>query len=374
MISNLSQPIIEIILCLLPTKEAVRTSILSREWRYHWTTIPKLAFIEDAVKASRDDDDGLKERLSIEKLNQVISMHQGPIHEFSLSMHAKDPPCVEFDHIMDNFLSRNNNTLTKLTLDMCYGYCSLPESLFSLHQLTHLYLYCCRLDVQPTFNGFGSLTYLYMGNVIISKRMLILFLSSCPLLTIVTLNANVGSLPIAGDFTLIELFGCLPVIENLSICLRMMTDFAQGRVPNKLPIALVHLKCLCIRDACPPNQGDRIPCLLFLMRSCPNLEKLKLKIYHSLRFRSWTNHSDMWFAHLNELEIEFWARRHFMMNLLPHMLAKSPVLKMVKILLRYKVSTDEESDMVRRYSAYAHASPVVEITVESGVGFKFDRF
>ncbi|KAJ0612912.1 putative F-box domain, leucine-rich repeat domain superfamily, F-box-like domain superfamily [Helianthus annuus] len=339
MISNLPQPIIEIILCLLPTKEAVRTSILSREWKYHWTTIPKLAFIEDAVKASRDDD-GLKERLSIEKLNQVISMHQGPIHEFSLSMHAKDPPCVEFDHIMDNFLSRNNNTLTKLTLDMCYG----------------------------------RLTYLYMGNVIISKRMLILFLSSCPLLTIVTLNANVGSLPTAGDFTLIELFGCLPVIENLSICLRMMTDFAQGRVPNKLPIALVHLKCLCIRDACAPNQGDRIPCLLFLMRSCPNLEKLKLKIYHSLRFRSWTNHSDMWFAHLNELEIEFWARRHFMMNLLPHMLAKSPVLKMVKILLRYKVSKDEESDMVRRYSAYAHASPVVEITVESGVGFKFDRF
>ncbi|XP_076953803.1 F-box/FBD/LRR-repeat protein At1g13570-like [Bidens hawaiensis] len=377
MMDNLPQPVIETILCLLPTKEAVRTSILFREWKYRWTTIPKLAFIEDAaVKPSRSRDDGLEEHLSIEKrkpINQVMSMHRGPIHEFSLSMHRRGLG-VEIDQIID-CLSRNNNTLTKLTLDMC-GYLLLPDSLFSLHKLTHLYLHCCRLLVQPTLNGFGrSLTYLYMGDVSIAKRRLLLLLSSCPLLKILTLNAKVGSNPTIDDFTLIDLFGCLPTIENLSICLTMMTDFAQGRVPIKLPVALVHLKRLCIRDACTPNHGDRIPCLLLLMRSCPNLEKLKLKIFYSLHFRSRVNCSDMWFPHLNELEIEFWAHRSYMvMDLVPHILAKSPVLKKVKLSFFFKVSKDDELYILRRYRAYKHASPVVEIIVESGVGRKFDRF
>ncbi|KAK1428454.1 hypothetical protein QVD17_17289 [Tagetes erecta] len=239
MISNLPQSIIEIILCLLPTKEAARTSILSREWMYRWTTIPKLAFIQDKI---------------------------------------------------------------------------------------------------------------------------------------LTLHPIVGSSPATDDSTtLIDLFGCLLMIENLSFCLRMMTDFTQGRVPMRLPVTLVELKCLCIRDACPPNQADRIPCLLLLMRSCPNLEKLKLKIYYIFRFRSWTDLSDMWFPHLNELEIEVWSKGTVrVFDFLRLVLAKSPVLKKVKILLRFK---DEDVNLLRRcYSRYPHASPVVEIIVECGVGSKFDPF
>ncbi|KAI3826403.1 hypothetical protein L1987_00451 [Smallanthus sonchifolius] len=283
-INNLPPSIIETILCLVPFKQAARTSILSREWKYHWTKIPKLVFVEDAVKAS---DDGYKERFSITSqakrklfyaINQVMSMHQGPINEFSLDTYVKDQ-CIEIDHIIDH-LSRNNN-LKKLTLDMS-GYW-LPESFFSLHKLTDLYLHCCRLDVQPTFTGFGSLTNLYMESVIITKKMLLLFLSSCPLLKTVNLNPDLGSLPDTDDSTIIELFDCLPVIENLSIRLSMMPHFDQGRVPNKLPAALVHLKYLCIRDT-HSIYRHRIPCYVFLIRSSPKLEKLKLKVFCDLRF------------------------------------------------------------------------------------------
>ncbi|KAI3683602.1 hypothetical protein L1987_84110 [Smallanthus sonchifolius] len=70
----------------------------------------------------------------------------------------------------------------------------LPDSLFSFHKLTDLYLHHCRLDVQPTFSGFGSLANLCMENVIITKKMLLLFLSGCPLLKTVTLNPDLGSL------------------------------------------------------------------------------------------------------------------------------------------------------------------------------------
>ncbi|GJR47246.1 GEM-associated protein 2 [Tanacetum coccineum] len=44
-ISNLPLSIIETILCLLPYHDVVRTSTLSKEWRYHWTKIPKIMVI-----------------------------------------------------------------------------------------------------------------------------------------------------------------------------------------------------------------------------------------------------------------------------------------------------------------------------------------
>ncbi|GJU52055.1 F-box/FBD/LRR-repeat protein-like protein [Tanacetum coccineum] len=53
-ISNVPPGVIEIILCLLPTQEAVRTSILSREWRYRWIKIPKLVFEEYKFQVSAD--------------------------------------------------------------------------------------------------------------------------------------------------------------------------------------------------------------------------------------------------------------------------------------------------------------------------------
>ncbi|MFS8031599.1 putative F-box-like domain superfamily protein [Helianthus anomalus] len=54
-ITTLPQSIIETILCLLPIEETARTSILSREWRFKWTTIPKLVFLDDTVKRSTED-------------------------------------------------------------------------------------------------------------------------------------------------------------------------------------------------------------------------------------------------------------------------------------------------------------------------------
>nr|GFD20615.1 hypothetical protein [Tanacetum cinerariifolium] len=53
-ISNIPSSIIETILCLLPIEEAVRTSILSKEWRYRWIKIPKLVFVEEKVQVLTD--------------------------------------------------------------------------------------------------------------------------------------------------------------------------------------------------------------------------------------------------------------------------------------------------------------------------------
>nr|GEV92175.1 hypothetical protein [Tanacetum cinerariifolium] len=85
-----------------PESEAVKTCILSQEWKYRWIRIPKLVFIEDKFQVSTDVAKlsvsdrkfyTLCERISMFKrrklfyaINQVLSMHDGPIHEFTLSI------------------------------------------------------------------------------------------------------------------------------------------------------------------------------------------------------------------------------------------------------------------------------------------------
>lgn len=53
-ISDLSQSIIEKVLTELPIRDAVRTSILSKHWRYQWTTMTQLVFDEKCVSYSDD--------------------------------------------------------------------------------------------------------------------------------------------------------------------------------------------------------------------------------------------------------------------------------------------------------------------------------
>lgn len=57
-LNNIPSSIIEHILSLVPIKYAVRTSILSRNWRYRWTKIPKFVF---DLKYMVDDEDQLEQ-------------------------------------------------------------------------------------------------------------------------------------------------------------------------------------------------------------------------------------------------------------------------------------------------------------------------
>lgn len=195
MISKLPPGLIETILCFLPIKEAARTSILSREWRYRWTKIPKLTFIGHKFHASTDvarrwgSEASLSETATMTErcklfyaIYQVLLIHEGPIHEFTLSM-ATDDTCFEIDHIIF-YLSRKRS-VKKLTLDLSWY--TPPSSLFSLHQLTYLYLCGCELDRLPSFIAFGSLTSLFLQEVEINEKALLHLLSHCPLLKILVI-------------------------------------------------------------------------------------------------------------------------------------------------------------------------------------------
>ncbi|KAI7742913.1 hypothetical protein M8C21_008718, partial [Ambrosia artemisiifolia] len=252
-ISKLPLGIIETILCLLPIHEAVRTSILSKEWRYHWATIPKLVFIDDK--------------------HQV---HKGPIHEFTMYMNS---------------------------------------------------------EIEPT--------------------------------------------GVSEDPTIVDLFQCLPVIEYLSLWFYIILHFSPTKLPKMLPTTLIHLKYLCV-ECVSINHKYGFPFLFLLIRSSPNLEKLKLDVFCIDRhdedeIASFTlkDYSDIiMLEHLNELEILDFNNVEIELDFVKLIMAKSPVLKKVKIFLYYKPDEDEELRISKILIGSPCASPVVKVIVDMILDFE----
>ncbi|KAF5821373.1 putative F-box domain, FBD domain, leucine-rich repeat domain superfamily [Helianthus annuus] len=233
-VSTLPQPILETILCHLSTKEAARTSILSREWRYKWTTIPKLEFTLLSNKEEKQSDiASTTKNMDMNDLHQILLLRQGPIHELTLDMehYWEHYNCFEFDQVI--LLLSGNHTVKKLTLsgvrseDICY---KLPISVFSLHHLTDLYLCTSCLDI-------GGLDE---------------------------------------ECSINELFKCLPLIEHLTISIRGFQWLVPDSDPQELPTSPIHLKDLCLKGLCL-DEDYRI--LHVLIKCSPNLERFKLEVY-----------------------------------------------------------------------------------------------
>ncbi|KAI3727088.1 hypothetical protein L1987_66897 [Smallanthus sonchifolius] len=378
-ISKLPLGIIETILCLLPIQEAVRTSILSREWRYRWIKIPKLVFKERTFQVSTDGcvlDDKARKRKEIAKrrklfyaIYQVLLMHEGPILEFTLSMRV-DGSCFEIDNIILHLSKKN--TVKILKLDFLYdgyeGY-TLPISLFSLHQLTDMHLRDCALFHERSFNEFGCLTTLHLESVYTYETTLLRLLSNCPLLKRFTLDCNGATVFDSGSSTIADLFECLPLLEYLSFSFFMVKCFVPERLPKELPTTLVHLKYLCVQYLCFIQEYG-FPFLVLLIRSSPNLEKLKLVMYDDILLEedemvSFTleDYSDIMFEHLNELEIKDFSDAENELDFVKLVLAKSPVLKKVRILPCRWFDRNDELEISKILLCSPCASPVVKIIV-----------
>ncbi|XP_071703717.1 F-box/FBD/LRR-repeat protein At1g13570-like isoform X2 [Rutidosis leptorrhynchoides] len=299
-ITTLPSNIIENILWLLPIEEIVRTSLLSKEWRYNWTKVPKVAFIEDLFHDSMFDessgenqlpvDQGFEESTSESEMQKMIRrhkffyaiyqfllLHQGPIVDFTLSMRSSDATndCAEIDQILLH-LSRKN-TVKKLRLS---SMCDLPLSIFSFHQLTELYLSDCSICHVPPFNRFRSLTTLCLKDVRMYKKTLMHILSNNPLLKSLTMVTDGCSIILTRNDeygTINELFQCLPLIEYLSFYVWDIESFGKGVVPRELATSLVHLKFLQLERMCF-LENNWFQFLVLIIKSSPNLEKLTLKI------------------------------------------------------------------------------------------------
>ncbi|KAI7755858.1 hypothetical protein M8C21_023196 [Ambrosia artemisiifolia] len=395
-ITTLPQTIIETILCLLPIEDAVRTSILSREWRYKWTTIPKLVFSLSTVislterrhlsngkkifRIERDMRTNDRRSKLLQAIYQVLSLRQGPIQEFTLIMNVQDTK-YEIDQIMLDLST--NHTVLKLTLELT-GF-SLPMSLFELHQLTDLSLNSCKITRVPAFNGFGSLTSLSLEFVCISTECLMQLLSVCPSiksLKLLTTDDNtfrglflvsastVDTLvqPLFRTFSVMEFFKCLPVIEHLTTSRDISEYRVQVSVPEEISISLIHLKYFCFKEM-RVDEPNGWTFLFVLIKCSPNLEKIKLDMltdggYCNEKFFTFEDYSDVWLERLNELEVDGFSNFEPEMEFLKFILARSPSLKKV-ILLTCMDDKNEELEMLTILLSAPRASQV-KIIVKNG--------
>ncbi|GJS58602.1 F-box/FBD/LRR-repeat protein-like protein [Tanacetum coccineum] len=112
-ISTIPQSIIENILIRMPIRDAIRTSILSRNWRSYWKSMPKLVFDDKSVELPSNCKN-LKKLKLVSAIVHVLIHHTGSILEFHLDVGELEMDS-EFDQIIC-YLSRNNNLKT-LTLN-----------------------------------------------------------------------------------------------------------------------------------------------------------------------------------------------------------------------------------------------------------------
>ncbi|KAJ0439878.1 putative F-box domain-containing protein [Helianthus annuus] len=86
-ISTLPQNIIEDILTRMPLRSALRTSVLSKKWRYTWRGMPKLVFTDKMVTLpSNRSYRQLNKYKLVSAIFHVLLLHNGPeILEFHCS-------------------------------------------------------------------------------------------------------------------------------------------------------------------------------------------------------------------------------------------------------------------------------------------------
>ncbi|XP_058080863.1 F-box/FBD/LRR-repeat protein At1g13570-like isoform X4 [Magnolia sinica] len=173
LISNLPVDAYNAILMCLPLRDAVRTSILSRKWRYRWASIPHLVF--DGIKRCAID--------LADIVNGVLLVHNGPVHKFVCSYYVKAPY-----HLDQWILFLSKNGIKQLTLGFLQHSYRVHSRLFSCQAPSDLHLTGCKINPPPAFEGFRGLRNLYLQRVCIANDELERLILKCPLLETLTLK------------------------------------------------------------------------------------------------------------------------------------------------------------------------------------------
>ncbi|KAM0060418.1 putative leucine-rich repeat domain superfamily, F-box-like domain superfamily [Helianthus debilis subsp. tardiflorus] len=364
-ISTLPHTVLEMILCLLPTDEAARTSILSTEWRYKWTRIPNLEFnLRKRTSKPTSDIASVMKYMDMHDLHQVLLLRQGPIHELTLVMDGywrEDYGLFEFNQIRLLLLRNHTDTIKKLRLhawDSTWN--ELPISVFALHHLTDLSLRNFSIELPSIFNGFGSLGSLELSDVEISTQTLRRLLSNCSSLKSLSLYIGYSD----DKCTIYEILKCLPLIEDLIISSDACEWLLLDSVLQELPTSLIHLKLLSL-ERMSFVEGSRLAFLLALIKCSPNLERLELEMaWGSNGSAVKDEYSDVWLEHLKELHICFPGNSDemkFVMEFVKFILVRSPKLKKVTVFSAAEYY--RESVIVKTLLGAPRTSPAVIVTL-----------
>ncbi|KAM0009422.1 putative FBD domain, F-box-like domain superfamily protein [Helianthus debilis subsp. tardiflorus] len=332
-ISTLPQNIIENnILSRMTLRDAVRTSILSKEWRYTWRSMPKLVFTHKMVKQPSNHCCTLLHKYKlVNAIFNVLLLHNGPT-------------ILEFESFVGNFCI--DSEFAQIISYLAKG------------------------------NKVKELSF---NNVEVSAQMFRQFLSKCSLLEDITLIAyektQKGLEFAAGEnkFTFVDLLQCVPLIVSLEISKYYMKYLSAGGMPRKLPTSLAHLKYLYL-DLCMAEK-DEISSALCMIMSSPLLKKIHFEMYDNEEppvqqtptdFLDPEDYPDMNLDYLEILMIDDFSNLPFEMEFVKLIMAKSPELKEARIKLRCTVSVNEELKMVKDMLLlpFPRASPYAKLIID----------
>jgi len=178
-ISDLPCNVIDGILSHLDIKELVGTSILSNQWRYKWTFVPRLWFSDDFFEEYEDLEDPVAYKI----ITDVLMQHKGPIDKFGLfiSDDYKFENTIEHLDKWIPILSERNIKHLELV-----NYATHPDQMpyivLPCKELTYFKFFGFDLSIPPDFCGFNRLLELHLLFVRFEPGAFESLISGCPLL------------------------------------------------------------------------------------------------------------------------------------------------------------------------------------------------
>ncbi|KAL3361583.1 hypothetical protein AABB24_014449 [Solanum stoloniferum] len=403
-ISNLPCNVLDGILGCLPWKDAVKTSILSKDWRYKWVTCQELDFNDEFFKSFKQDEEAKR------IIYQVLLVHKGPILKFRL---CRITSCLDIDHWI-HFLSKKN--VHEFTLDVGLGnkYHS-PHHLFTFQQLRFLELKDCLFHPPLGFKGFEKLINLDLVRVTFDPSIFTNLISKSPLLERLRLRCctNLDILEIdAANLKFYEFIGKTksisfrnaPMLEKVTVAIlgrRLLTDTSpvcsnfpkffyympslleleisgtileyliKGGLPESPPNALNNIKSLTISSMSLRN-AQVVSSAVYLITSCPKLQDLTLEFYQVgvgdivepvvqlLRAQS----SSSGAVKLQKVQVNMFTGLEMEMEFMKFILASAPVLEEIFIWNCTRCLFRSCKQMIDEMKEFRRASPNVEFTFE----------
>ncbi|XP_070001788.1 F-box/FBD/LRR-repeat protein At1g13570-like isoform X2 [Nicotiana sylvestris] len=155
-ISGLPRNVIDHILELLPVQDAARTSILSSNWRYIWSTLSNLVLDYDFCRKLIGESES-KFKLAVD---EILLLRMGNIVKFVLDISGAYLSCADIDRWV-LFVTRNGVKKLTLRISNLNTY-TLPLSIFECSTLTSLELTNCVFKPPSSFLGFPNLIALHL--------------------------------------------------------------------------------------------------------------------------------------------------------------------------------------------------------------------
>ncbi|XP_071733660.1 F-box/FBD/LRR-repeat protein At1g13570-like [Rutidosis leptorrhynchoides] len=160
-ISRIPEDVVTNILDRLPIQYAIRTSTLSRNWRFKWTLLSLVVF--DVFLYEYLQGLGGVNWYDGDNISKIFNLLKGSITKFDLYIpNGKVLAVTEIDDSV-MLLSRKGIKEFKLT-NMHEQPLTLSSKLFSCVKLERLTLWNCSLYPTPTFSGFPYLLHLCLYN------------------------------------------------------------------------------------------------------------------------------------------------------------------------------------------------------------------